>query len=88
MDQHQHILVAKVAMLEQVCLALLIDRAAKEQNPIAWVDGFGSRFRGQVEKKAAQMPKEIEAEISSVVALEVLDTFFDKLRGALAKREK
>ncbi len=87
MDQLRHILTAKVAMLEQLCLALMIDRASKEPEPLKWVDAFGKRFRGQVEKKAATLPKELETEISSVVALEVLDTFLDKLRGAVAKRD-
>lgn len=86
MDQSLDILTAKTAILEQVCLALLIERAASEGDPKAWVERFGKRFRNQIEEKARILPSNEGSDVASVIALEVLDSFLDRLRSAVARR--
>ena len=87
MDTRQNILVAKTALLETVCIALLIDRARAEKDPVTWFEGFKRRFRNQIDEKSAMIPDGTVRETASLAALEAFDSFFDRLeRGILALR--
>jgi hypothetical protein len=85
MENHNNFLVAKTALLETICIAILLDRARTEKDPVSWVDGLKRRFRRQIDEKTSLLPEGSVKEAATLTALEVFNSFFDSLERGVRR---
>jgi hypothetical protein len=82
-DDEADLLVAKVGLVESFMVGVLAEMASRKKNPANYIEALAANIRKMMEGKIAKHPKGKENEIASVVALEVFDTFMDRVRVAL-----
>lgn len=86
-SSQNNFLVARTAMLETICIALLLDRARNEKDPVLWVDSLKRRFRRQIDEKMATLPESAVKEAASQAAVQVFNSFFDSLERGVRRVE-
>ena len=82
-DDEADLLVAKVGLVESFMVGVLAEMASRKKNLANYTEALAANIRKMMEGKIAKHPKDKESEIASVVALEVFDTFMDRVRHGL-----
>ena len=84
-DHQAHILQAKVEVLESVVVFLAMRETLREPDPVLAANNMAANFRIRVEEQARNLAKTPEVAAAQVIALEVLDSFFDRVKSAVQK---
>jgi hypothetical protein len=81
-------LISTVALLEVVVCEMLAEDALSHPTPEAAFDRFATRLRKRAATRAGTYPNEPEAQMASLVGLNVLDDFCDRVRGVIQAKDQ
>jgi hypothetical protein len=88
MQDHTHLLHAKIALLESMIVFLTMREIVREPDPMSAAETMAANFRAKVEAKADEHPDDKESEIAHVIGFEVVDSFFDRVKSAVAASQR